>query len=128
MVTTRSALFSVLLCSAMSLMGSTCPAHAAIIITTERGWYDETGFHNPGNTNYVAGQIVLPGRLGLFHNFFVFDLSGVSGVISSASLEAFNPLVGYASPSGTETYTLFDVSTPAATLVAGTGGAPRSPT
>ncbi len=54
----------------------------------------------------------------------MFDLTGVTGFVVSASLELFNPdsadaaLKGYISPDATETYTPYDVSTSIATVQA----------
>src|SRR5690348_15325674 len=56
--------------------------------TTERGWYVDTDsfnrhdYHDPTNDNYITGQI---GRSD-YHDFFTFDLTGVTGTITSATL------------------------------------------
>lgn len=44
-----------------------------------------------------------------YRNFFVFDLSAVSGTVNSATLRLYNGTI--ASPTNIETYTLFEVST-----------------
>src|SRR5262249_13911155 len=80
---------------------------------TDLGWYDSTGFHDAGNKNYITGNLP-PG----FHDYFVFNLSGVSGPIVSAQLRAFNPSNGYSGPAGGLTLNLFDVSTGIADLEA----------
>jgi hypothetical protein len=83
---------------------------------TDSGWYDNIGFHDPGNTNYIVGRA---GNV-LFHNFFVFNLAGVSGTITSATLRLNTAI--YSSLDATETYTLFDVTTSIASLTAGGSG------
>jgi large repetitive protein len=84
----------------------------------DSGWYDQTGSHVPENLNYLCGF-----NNGIeFRNFFVFDLSGIDLRIVSAELQIQNPTFGYFSADPTETYTLFDVSTPVSTLSAGGEG------
>src|SRR5678815_3085490 len=103
-----------------------CPlvtAQTVVIAHTDRGQYSDTGFHNPGNPNYVVGGNSFP---IVYHNFFVFDLSGVTQPIASATLALFVPSSlsgpGYQSPDPSENYELHDVTTSIATLLAGTGG------
>jgi len=62
-------------------------------------------------------------------SFFVFDLTGVSAPITAATLNLFNPNTnphpccqGYRSPDATETFNLFDVSSPIDALTAGGTG------
>ncbi len=90
--------------------------------TLQTGWWDGTGSHTAANTNYVTGQI---GGLG-YRNFAVFDLTAISLPIVGAQLRLFNPTnppgFGYQSPDPTETYTLFDISTPIAELRANGAG------
>jgi hypothetical protein len=103
---------------------TSCPLATAdtVIPHTDRGWYDNTGFHNPGNPNYVVGDT----GVGVVRNFFVFDLSSVVQPIASAKLALFVPSEsagpGYNSPDASENYELHDVATPLATLLGGTGG------
>jgi hypothetical protein len=85
------------------------------------GWWDNTGYHDPTNPNYIAGQYNNP-PLQKFHDFFVFDLSGVPYTIASAQLELSNPSDGYYSTNSSDTYTSFDVSTPIASLEAAGSG------
>ena len=78
-----------------------------------QGWYDATGFFaGPSNPNYAVGFGDPPNPA--LHNWFVFDLSVVSGKVQSARIEADNP-----EPAGLPLakYTLFDVSTPIETLM-----------
>lgn len=97
-------------------------AQADVISATDRGNYSVLGTHAPGSTNYFAGRFLLMEH----RNFFVFDLSGITDPIASARLNLFNPsgriLNGYTSPDATETFVLYDVTTPAAILTSGTGG------
>ena len=101
------------------------PARADVINAVDSGWYNSTGMHTAQNDNYVVGD--LSGVL--YHNFFVFDLTAVVDEILSATLHLYNPdnalpaLRGYVSPDATETYELYDVTTPIATLSASNVGA-----
>ena len=102
-------------------------AQTVVIPHSDRGWYAETGFHNPGNSNYVVGD----SRTFLFapadsRNFFVFDLSSITQPIASAklALSVLSSLggAGYNSVDPSENYELHDVTTSIATLLNGTGG------
>lgn len=80
------------------------------------GWFSNTGEHIEFNDNYVVG-----GGLDGYtrNNYFLFDLSGVGGTVTAATLRIYNPSApaspgfpfGYTSADPTETYALFDVST-----------------
>jgi hypothetical protein len=72
------------------------------------GWWNSTGFHSSGNKNYITGQL----RPTQYHDFFVVDLSTADLPVLDATLNLFNPASGFSSDKPTETYTLFDVSTP----------------
>ena len=109
------------LLTAAAFMGLACTASASLIVTLDhddRGWYRSNGTHSPVNTNYTNGGI----GNNEYRNFFVFDLSGVSGTILSAYLHLAMPNNGYRSPDSTETYRVQDVTTSIASLIAGTGG------
>ncbi len=86
------------------------------------GWYRSDGFRSTTH-NYIVGRV--SGRE--YHNYLIYDLSGVSGVITSASISLENPVAppqtgdGYFSPDSTETYTLFDVVRPVSALLTGSG-------
>ncbi len=88
----------------------------------DSGWYSDTGYHEPTNLNYLVGQCALPqcSQPVVFRNFFVFDLSGITGQILTATLMIENPQ--YVSGDPSETWTTFDVTTPIPTLVAGGTG------
>ena len=97
------------------------------------GWFSDAGEHVQFNTNYAVGG----GADGYTrNNYFLFDLSGVSGTITSATLRLYNPDTsgspsvpyGYTSADPSESFALFDVSTtfysaytPGTPLVAGYG-------
>jgi large repetitive protein len=107
---------------------SLASAQTVVINYTDRGWYNETGFHDPINSNYVVGDTRGPDGSGCAtctndeRNFFVFDLAGVTEPIVSAKLALNVPNFGYASPDLSENYELYDVVTPISTLVAGGAG------
>jgi hypothetical protein len=95
-----------------------CPSTLTLNYT-DSGWWDDTGFHDATNKNYVAG-ITDTGHEN--RDFFVFDLSTVAAPILGAQLRLFNPSGGYISPFPTENYALFDVSTPLSDLRASGSG------
>lgn len=91
------------------------PAYATIVDvnTSQRGWFrSDDNFdvqEAPPNNNYIAGEIAGdPATVG-YHDFFVFNLAGLSGSITGATLHLFNPGVGpgYWSPNPTETLKIF---------------------
>jgi hypothetical protein len=96
------------------------PARADVINAMDSGWYTNAGTHNAAIDNYLVGDFTG----AVYHNFFVFDLTAVVDEIVSASIHLYNPdnalpgLRGYVSPDPTETYELYDVTTPIATLSA----------
>lgn len=96
------------------------------LYATGAGWFSNAGEHSQPNDNYAVGG----GQDGYVrNNFFLFDLSGVSGPITSATLRVYNPNApvsagfpyGYTSSDPTENYAVFDVSTPVANLASGYG-------
>ncbi len=80
---------------------------------TDSGWYVQDGLHIATIKNYLAGRST--GNVTL-HNYFVFDLAGVTDPIVGAELRLFNPENGFTG--APRDYTLFDVSTPIPTLSA----------
>lgn len=84
----------------------------------DRGWYDDTGLHNPGNENYIVGLCSNCGPV-IFRDFFVFNIP-VGIAINSAQLSLDTVIYDSLSPS--ETLTLFDVVTDINNLLGGTGG------
>jgi hypothetical protein len=98
----------------LGMTAASARASTITISTIQHGWWDSTGRHTATNLNYATGD----DATGLDHrSFFVFDLSGVTGTISTATLR-FNPPSGYNSPDPTETLSFFDVTTSSATLLA----------
>lgn len=101
-----------------AVLAFSVPAHAEIMVLTaqDSGSYSNTGFHQGTNQNYLVGRTTGVVR----NNFFVFDISSiVPGTVTSAVLRLFNPPNAFRSSDATETFTLFDVSTPISELVAG---------
>src|SRR5262249_40469503 len=89
-----------------------------VLSAVDTGAWTSTGNHTPGVENYIAGQTTT----NQFHDFFVFNLAGVTQTIGAAQLVAFNPFNGYSSSQPSDTLTLFDVSTPIINLTGfGTG-------
>jgi hypothetical protein len=102
------------------------PAGAAPVTldAVARGWFTSDGIANfePGlddQRNYLVGdkgtEPHVPRQVN--RNFFVFDLGGVIGDITGASLNLFNPPDGFSSQDAFETYVVFDVSTDISTLI-----------
>jgi len=101
-------------------------AHAALVSidtslnplqpgTDNQGWWSATVTNsNLTNDNYITGTN------DTYRSFFSFDLSGLSGIVTSASFE-----VRRYDQTAPLTLGLFDVSTPAATLVTTRGSAPN---
>jgi hypothetical protein len=88
------------------------------------GWYAKDGAHDASNANYLAGSI----QTNLFHDYFAFDLSSVSGPVRSAELSiGQGPAIffqgqfegGFESEDQTALeFVTHDVSTPASRLMA----------
>lgn len=97
------------------------PSASAATITLDaaaRGWISSSGGSYGGSpsVNYAAGF-----NFGNeYRNFFMFDLTGITDVIVSASLVL--DLGMMYSPDASETYTLFDVTTSQDALLNGSGG------
>lgn len=90
----------------------------------DMGNYNSTGLHDPNNTNYVIGDDISQGGISLqYRNFFVFDLSslGAGDQIIDAHLEVYQDN-GFVSPSPSETWEAWDVTTAVDTLRAGGSG------
>lgn len=98
-----AAILSVVLCM-------TARSTAGTIVASDAGFYFDTGFHSSTSENYDSD--------GVTHDFFVFNLAGVSGTVTSASLMIFNPPVGYSGPSAGLPFDVFDVSTGVSALEA----------
>lgn len=107
-------LFSVM----FSLAGN---ANALDLDAIDSGHYSNTGLHVASNPNYIVGEFTVDNEIE--RNFFVFDLSGVTQQIVGATLTIYNPSGGYSSNDPSETWTLYDVTTPIVDLTASGGGA-----
>ncbi len=72
---------------------------------TDSGWFDQTGLHAAGITNYLAGwcdECLLFDHGPLHRNYFSFDLSNLSTNVTSAMLN-----VSAYSVIGSQTYYLY---------------------
>ena len=69
---------------AVGLLAGPMAAGAVTLNAVDSGWYNDAGFHDATNQNYIAGLCSDCGG-AVFRNFFVFDLTGV-GPVSSATL------------------------------------------
>jgi hypothetical protein len=108
----------------LALHASSASAALIQVGATDTGAYQSNGAHVATMQNYITGQFQTENR-----SFFVFDLTGVSAPITAATLNLWNPntnphpcCLGYRSPSATETFNLFDVSTSASTVTGGGAG------
>lgn len=74
-----------------------------VIQADQTGWFNSSGGHSSGNTNYLVGQFA--GQQ--YNNFFGFDLSEISGIITSAVLDIGNGPFGLSGEP--VTWTTYDV-------------------
>jgi hypothetical protein len=103
-----------LLCALLTIAATSAKAEV-ILNALDSGWYNASGSHISTNTNYIAGICSDCTPRGTdFRNFFVFDTSLIAGQVTSAKLQLS---AGVIATSGI--YTLFDVTTPVESLVAG---------
>ncbi|MEM9387846.1 MAG: hypothetical protein AAGA68_22525 [Pseudomonadota bacterium] len=103
----------------IALVSSAATALAVDLPSVDRGWYSAEGEHTVDNENYIVGK---NGAM-LFHNFFVFDPTGIPRPITGARLRLYVPdLGGLVTDEGVETFEVFTVDTPVEVLVDGTGG------
>jgi MYXO-CTERM domain-containing protein len=83
----------------------------------DRGWYDNAGTHGVTNTNYISGKF----GATTWNNFFLFDLSTVTGnVVTAATLSLTQPVGGYFGPD--RTFELWSYEGSVGDLIGGTGG------
>lgn len=101
-------------------------ANAATTITnSDSGWYNNDGFHDSNNTNFIAGLLNACSGCEptLFNNFFVFDLAALAGqTIATVTLTIFGGNGGFEGTSPSETFGFFDYSGDIDSLLDGTGG------
>jgi hypothetical protein len=101
--------------------GATLTINGTPFAATGQGWWSVTLANGSGNVDYLAGDPVGDGTS--LNDFFTFDLSSFTGPALSAVLSIVT--LGTVPANLPITYTLYDVSTPAATLdvVGGTNAA-----
>jgi hypothetical protein len=99
----------------------------AQIRAAAEGWFDDTGYHDNVERNYVAGvcgdwQVCNATHDVYYRDFFAFDLSADGAPATSASLLIWNPGLatdnynGYGSSEPSEIFRLWDVHTPFSVL------------
>ena len=81
-------------CRLLGIIGLMAAASATaradvMLAATSTGWYDISGLHLAGNLNYIVG---INESLDQFRDFFIFDLTGVTGTITGATISIVNPL------------------------------------
>ena len=84
------------------------------LTSIDRGIYNDLGDRET-SSNYFVGTDTYQ----IYHDYFVFDLSGVTGVVTSATLSLFNPssFLGTA-----DVFNVYDFNGNISDLSAGTGG------
>ncbi len=96
-------------------LGLTAVGQTSTRNTLDRGWYSAQGEHDSFLKIYAVGNAV---GSTILRNWFVVDLTGVTQPVVSARLLLRNPSEaveggdGFSSGQASETYALFDVSTP----------------
>ena len=121
----RSSLTSIVLAGLLVL--GLAPGASAATITLSAV---ETGFYDSVGQSLSAGQwFVGTSQNREYHDYFVFNLSGITDTIVGAVLQAYNPSTatgdlgnGYVSPDPTETMALWNVTSTAATVTGHLGG------
>jgi hypothetical protein len=88
---------------------------STVLENIDSGWYNTVG-HDPNNTNYIAVTTTDEAFFDRpYNNFFVFDISNLSGSFTSASFTLYSHDV-----TETATYSMFDYTGNIDSLVAGT--------
>lgn len=72
---------------------------------TDSGWWSNVAGHEETSMNYYVSKCC---EGEIFNNFFTFNLSGISGTITSASLDLYN----YDIKGSSLEYRLFDITSP----------------
>jgi hypothetical protein len=103
------------------------PALAVTIDTTRFGIYESFGgfSHTPNTTQLrydVGSSFSDPATTVLQRNYFVFDLAGVTGTVTGATLTIFSPSAPTMT-NASDTLAIFDVTTPVNTLIGNPAGA-----
>lgn len=94
------------------------PGNTVTLDAVATGWFDNTGYHDPGNINYSVGENNT--GMNLLRDWFVFNMPVFTNSIIHAELIV--NCYSNSSPHGQETYLLRKVTTPAAALEAGGSG------
>ncbi len=105
-------------CAATCDSGSLCPVQSPPIAAYHRGWWRSDGAHGESNDNTYTGGI---GSSRQYNSFFVFDLGGLSGTVTAATLRL--EVERYYGSSPSETLSVWDVTTPTTTLIEDGSGA-----
>ncbi|MBP6366262.1 MAG: PEP-CTERM sorting domain-containing protein [Nitrosomonas sp.] len=74
--------------------------------TSNSGWWNSDFYHDERNLNYTTGHTI-SSKID-YNNYFTFDLSDISGTITSASLNLYT----YSVAGSSIDYQLFDVTSP----------------
>jgi hypothetical protein len=96
----------VLSCVPATLFAINAEADTLTLNAIDSGYYTPAGRHSSSNINFAIGTAVETGYIFDYRNFFVFDLSTVSGIVTSATL-----VTNSGGVRGSDTYTLYDIST-----------------
>ena len=123
-------------------IGMTTGAGAATLQSIDTGAYVDLGFHTPSSSNFTTGFTrfeftdpdgnTLQGEL-TFRSFFVFDISGLGGPVTAATLtlpassaacdgSTLESTGCYRSDDASETVAFYDVTTTLSHLTGGSGG------
>jgi hypothetical protein len=79
-----------------------------------RGWYASNTMHASSNDNTLTGEFVVTTN-GVYNSYYVFSLAGLTAfAITDVKLEL--QFEAWAATDATETFTIWDVTTPAATV------------
>ncbi|MFC7048554.1 PEP-CTERM sorting domain-containing protein [Emcibacter nanhaiensis] len=96
----------------------TASAAAVDVNTFDNGWYDNNGNHNASNDNTITGRCCGEEE---YRSWYAFDLSSVSGTVTSATI-TFYANGSYYSADSSETLQLNSFEGDIAALVAGGSG------
>ena len=101
------------------LLLASSASNAIVVNAFDQGWYDNAGRHFSSNINYSAGSYTNTLAFEEWHNFFAFDLSGISGNVTSAvfRLHILDTDNG-AHTSTNGIFSLYDVNTSLSALLA----------
>jgi hypothetical protein len=83
----------------------------SVVEALNRGWWNESGYHDSDNNGVMVGEVKFDSS---YRGYLSFNLSGISGTVTSAILRM--EIAGYNSSDPSEPVSLYDVSTSAATL------------